>query len=149
QVEIRRRYNDGRLEAIEGYIVRRGYAVTLRDTRLFEPFIDAALKHGANQINDISFATTELRKYRDQARQMAIRAAKEKAILLARELDSTVGKPKNISENGGYAYFGGNRWSNAMAQNAAQSAPGAPDSGENLPLGQIAVSASVSVTFDL
>ena len=36
-----------------------------------------------------------------------------------------------------------------MSQNAVQSVAGPADTGENLPLGQIAVTASVSVTFEM
>jgi uncharacterized protein len=152
QVEIHRPYESGRYVEIDGYFVRRGYAVTLRDVKLFEQLVDAALKNGANQIHGVNFSTTDLRKYRDQARQMAIKAAKEKAVALAKELDCAVGKPKTISEGGGYVYFGGYRWDRGgsiMSQNAVQSVSGPPDTGEALPLGQIAVSASVSTTFDL
>jgi uncharacterized protein len=152
QVEIHRRYDNGRYLDIDGYFVRRGYAITLKDVKQFEKLIDTALKNGCNQIQNISFMTTDLRKYRDQARQMAIKAAKEKAVALAKELDCAVGKPRTISESGGGAYFGGYRWGysgGGMSQNAVQSVSGPPDTGENLPLGQIAVTASVSVTFDL
>jgi len=152
QVEIHRYYNNGRYEQIDGYFVRRGYAITLKDVKLFEKLIDTALKNGCNQIHNISFLTTDLRKYRDQARQMAIKAAKEKAVFLAKELDCGVGKPRTITESGGGAYFGGYRWSgngSAMSQNSFQSVSGPPDTGENLPLGQIAVTAAVSVEFDL
>jgi hypothetical protein len=48
----------------------------------------------------------DLRKYRGQARQMAIKAAPEKAVALARVLDCTIGKPKTISEGGAYVYWG-------------------------------------------
>jgi uncharacterized protein YggE len=150
-VQIRYNNHDGMQSDILGYIVRRGYAVTLKDPKLFEKLVDIALKNGANQISDISFQSTDLRKYRDQARSMAIRAAKEKAAALAGELDCKIGKPRSISESGGY-YFGGYRsyGGNAWAQNSVAMAPaGSSESGESLPLGQIAVSASVSVSFDL
>jgi len=154
QVDLHRRYVDGHYEQIDGYFVRRGYSVTLKDVKMFEKFVDTALKNGANAIQGVSFMTTDLRKYRDQARQMAIKAAKEKSVALAKELDMAVGKPRTISEGSGYAYFGGYRWGysgggGGMSQNAMQSISGPPDTGENLPLGQIAVQASVSVVFDL
>ena len=150
QVDIDRRYEGGRYGQIQGYLVRRSYAITLRDTKQFEKLVDTALKNGANVIQNIAFTTTELRKYRDQARQMAVKAAREKAQLLAKELDTNIGKPRTISEGGGYAYFGGYRSNyNNASQNAFQSAPAGPDMGETLPLGQIAVNATVSVTFDL
>lgn len=152
QVEIHRRYENGRYVDVDGYFVRRGYAITLKDVTRLERLVETALKNGANQIQDVTFSTTELRKYRDQARQMAIRAAREKAVMLAKELDCTVGKPKTINESGGNVYFGGYRWDRGgsiTGQNAVQLVAGPRDTGEALSLGQIAVSASVSVTFEM
>ena len=137
-------------EGIEGYYARRAYSVTLKEPKKLESLLDASLNSGANQILGISYRTTALRKHRDQARQMAIKAAKEKAVALAAELECAVGPPRTISE--GYAgyqpYYG--RF-NAMAQNSMQQVGGGGSvEGEDpTPFGQIAVTAQVSVTFDL
>ena len=81
---------------------------------------------------------------------MAIKAAKEKAHDLAAELDCDLGKPRTIGEMAwgywGPGYGGGNRW---MSQNSVQYAPGSGEGGETMPLGQIGIKATVSVTFDL
>lgn len=147
-VEIR--YENNR-RGIEGYETRRIYSITLKDTKLLERLIDSGLKNGANLLYGFEFKTSELRKHRDQARKMAIKAAKEKAIALAGELDMKIGKPRTISE-GSIGYFGrsfnGNMYANT-SQNAVQTAVGGGEGGETLPLGQMAVQASVSVTFDL
>jgi uncharacterized protein YggE len=66
---------------IEGYRCRRSYCATLKDLKLIDKLVDAVLKNGANQFSGIEFRTSELRKHRDQARRMAIKAAKEKAAL--------------------------------------------------------------------
>ena len=76
------------------------------------------------------------------------------------ELDMKVDHPRTINENAinywGYSsgWYGWNRggqnqW---MAQNNAQQAPaggGEGAEGETMPLGQIAIHASVGVTFDM
>ena len=140
-----------RHQGIEGYGARRIYSVTLKDTKLLEKLIDRGLKNGANQLHGFEFKTSELRKHRDQARKMAIKAAKEKAVALAGELEMKVGKPRTINE-GSVGYYGrswgGNSFSNS-SQNAVQAAPEGGDGGETMPLGQMAVRASVSVTFDM
>lgn len=149
QVEVHYR-NSSYAREIEGYSVRRGYAVTLKDPKLLEKLVDTALKNGANEIGGIAFETTELRKFRDQARQMAVKAAKEKAEALAGELDCKVGRPTRITEGGGSIWGGYNRISLANGfQNAAQNVQGGGEGGETMPLGKIAVQASVSVTFEL
>lgn len=150
QLEIRYRSSHPS-EGIEGYYARRAYSVTLKEPKKLEALLDAALTSGANQILGISYRTTELRKHRDQARQMAVKAAKEKAVALASELECAVGAPRTVSEgHGGYTPWYGHGRFNVMAQNVMQSAPGAAgDGGEPTPFGQISVTASVSVTFDL
>jgi hypothetical protein len=136
-------------EGIGGYFARRTYMITLKDVKQFEKLVDTSLKNGANQLSGFTFRTTELRKYRDQARSMAAQAAREKAVALAKDLDSTVGRSRQITE--GYeGYYGGYGGRMSMMQNAVQVAPdGGGENNETLPAGQIAVRARVSVTFDL
>jgi uncharacterized protein len=138
---------------IRGYEVARSYSVTLKDPSKSQELVDTVIKHGANRINGLDFRTKELRKFRDQARAMAIKAAKEKAEALAGELKCKVGNPRTISETGGnFGYWGGANGSfNAMTQNMAQVAPSSGDADESgsVQLGQIAVRANVSATFDL
>ncbi|HSM15517.1 MAG TPA: SIMPL domain-containing protein, partial [Gemmatimonadales bacterium] len=109
----------------------------------------------ANYVHGIQFRTTELRTHRDTARAMALRAAQEKARLMARELDREVGKPVLIREDhsGWWSWYGGwwgSRGGQAMAQNVTQNAPptGGALEGTTAP-GQISVTARVTVTFDL
>jgi uncharacterized protein len=151
-MEIEIRYKDNGL-VIDGYRVRRGYAVTLKDTKKFDSLTTTALQSGANRLLGFEYRTSELRQLRDQARRMAIKAGHEKAIELADAVSCQVGAPRVIQEGGGYTGYWGSRWGyggNAMSQNVAQAAPGgAGDGGEATPLGQIAIRAQVSVTFDL
>ena len=157
QVEII--YPDGGIKnGIAGYVCRRAYAITLKETGKFEEVINTALNNGANYLLGFEFRTTELRKHRDEARKMAIKAAKEKADALAGELDMKVDHPHTITENAinywGYSsgWYGWNRGgqNNYMAQNMVQQAPGGGGAdGETVPLGQIAIHASVGVTFDM
>jgi len=73
------------------YRVRKNMAVTLNDIGKFEELLSRALLGGVNHVHGIQFRTTELRKHRDHAREMAIQAAKEKAALLAGKLGRQVG----------------------------------------------------------
>jgi uncharacterized protein YggE len=152
-VQIRYRESGRPVNGIDGYLARRNYSATLKDVKLLDKLLDAILKNGANQLGGIEFRTTELRKHRDAARKMAIKAAKEKADALAEALDVHVGGPRTITEGASYGgYSGGQSWfGNGIAQNAMQAAPAAAggDDEATMPLGQIAVRASVSVMFDL
>lgn len=150
QVEIR--YISSTHLVIDGFVTRRAYSITLKDVKLFEKLVDTAIRNGANQLQGFEFKTTELRKHRDEARKMAIKAAKEKAQDLAKELECKVAKPRTITEGYANVGYGWNRynWAQNSFQNAAQVVGGGAAEGEQtMPLGQIGVRASVSVTFDL
>jgi len=143
---------------IEGYYVRRIYTVTLADVKLFEDVIDAALRNGANRVLGFEFRSTELRKHRDLARKLAVSAAREKAAALAAELNCCLGPPRTITETpAGTSYYGGWRWYwyraayGPYGQNVAQNVggSGADSGGQTTPLGQIGITAQVSITFDL
>jgi uncharacterized protein len=144
-------------KGIEGYFCRRGYAVTLKEIGKFERLVDTALKNGANHLMGFEFRTTDLRQHRDEARRLAIRAAKEKAADLARELDMSVGTPRHIGE--GYVQYHGYRsawwgWGGGgygqYSQNVRYEAEGVGGAGgETMPLGRLAVRAQISVTFDM
>lgn len=138
---------------IDGYFCRRGYQVTLKDTKLFEKLINTALQNGANHLVGFEFRTSELRKHRDEARKMAIKAAREKAEALAGELGARIGKPRNIREQGGgYEGYQSGWWGwrgGGMSLNRAAYQGGGGEGGETMPLGQIAIRAQVNVTFDL
>jgi len=153
--DIEPRYSDpyNRREFI-GFFVQKTIVFRLKDVSKIDALTSAALEAGANYVHGIEFRTTELRKHRDAARAMAIRAAKEKAVALAAELEQGVGKPRNISE--GYVggqYWGGRGFSsnlNTTYQNVSSETGGSSDFADNgIALGQISVSANVSVTFDL
>jgi hypothetical protein len=50
------------------------------------------------EVSDVTFESSELRKFKDQARAMAVRTAREKAEAMARELGQTIGKAVSITE---------------------------------------------------
>ncbi len=133
----------------DGYSVRRSVAVTLRDVKRFETVITALLEAGVNKVDGIDFRSSELRKHRDQARSMALKAAREKAIAMAGELGMKVGKVASISEGGGGGYYWSHRGGGAMSQNVMQSAGPGGEGTEGFAPGQITISANVSVIFDL
>lgn len=140
---------------IKGYRINNEVAVTVRDVNRTSVLVAAALKAGANQVNNVEFYTTELRKYRDQARELAVTAAREKAVALASATGAEPGCVIHINENT-WSYFNGwwygrsqNLWTQNVVQNV--SSAGAPESAgdEPISLGKISVKAEVSVTYSL
>src|ERR1035437_2954464 len=146
-------YNGSHVKPV-AYIVRKNIEIRLTDIASFQKILTGLLTNGVNYVNGIDFRTTQLRKYRDQARVMAIHAAKEKAAALTSELGAKLGKITSISayDNGGYYNnnWGMNRGfngNNNAVQNVAAGG-GASDTGEDtFAVGQISVSATVNVSF--
>lgn len=139
------------------YTVRKSLEIKLTSVTNLENVVTGLLNHGVNGLYSVDFRTSELRKYRDQARAMAIKAAKEKAVAMCAALDVKCGKPNaiNVQDFGGYYSWAWNGWSsrgnNLYAnniQNAVQSGGGESEvAGETVSRGQIAVSATVNVSF--
>jgi hypothetical protein len=156
-VSIEPRYRNGYYEPSDfiGFFVRKTVVITLRDLAKFEGLLANALRLGVNHVQGIEFRTTELRKHRDEARALAIKAAQEKAVALAGELGQQAGDPQTIQEIqsgwwSGYNAWWGGRWGGTMAQNVIQESGGGAMTGEgSVAPGQIKVNARVSVTFEL
>jgi uncharacterized protein len=152
-------YEDYDSLTIKGYRIHNVVAVTMREVGKASEVIVAAFQAGANQVVNVEFYTSELRKYRDQARELAMKAASEKAKALANSAGADTDCVLTINENT-WSYFNGwgwwygannqNLWTQNAVQNAAPSG-GNGGSGEGDPVstGQISVRAEVNVTFGL
>lgn len=154
QINVEPRYRNGLYTDADfiGYFVRKTMVITLKDVSKFEDVFTGALSAGATHVQGVQFRTTELRKYRDQARALAIQAAREKARALAGELGRKIGEPQSIQENQSSWWSSYSaRWGGTMSQNVVQNVGGGSafsEEGTFAP-GQISISARVTVTFDL
>jgi uncharacterized protein YggE len=155
-ISIQPRYDNSSLHIV-GYTVRKTIVITLRDISKFDDVLSGAINSGANVVQGVQFLTSDLRKYRDQARDLAIKAAREKADALASALGQKAGRALTISEqrNSWFSYYGSwwGQSSSLQMQNVVQNAPngstGDLGEGETTAPGQISVTASVAVTFEL
>jgi len=158
-LSIEPRYDDSyEKKDFIGYFVRNTFVVTLSNPEKVEELVSNVLQSGVNYIHGIDFQTTEFKKYREQARELALIAAKEKAEKMASALGQSIGDPLQISEGyGGGDWWYYNSWSgwgygrsNTMSQNVVQNIPSGSDNiSESIALGKISIKASVSVTFEL
>ena len=89
----------------EGYYVYENIMITLKDIKKFEEVITSALESGADHIYGIEFRTSQLRLYKDQARELALKAAKEKANDMGTVLNQKIGDPTSINEIQTYWYY--------------------------------------------
>ena len=126
----------------DGYQVSRNLVVKLRDISRFETFLTALLDAGVDDVNNVAFSSSELRKYKDQARAQAVRAAQEKAQALAKEIGQSIGKAVSIEEND----IDGYRSTNANISQNSFSIGGNQDS-ETISVGAISVKAQIEVKF--
>lgn len=128
-----------------GYSVRKDLVFTLKDVAKAEGLLSEILEGGVTRLNSVRFQTSQLRKYRDQARASAINAAREKAMALTAAIGQTIGKAYSIVEDvpqRGYA--------NQNTSNFSLTVDGDSASSEGtLALGQIKVNARVTVRFEL
>jgi uncharacterized protein len=154
-VEIVYSSNSGTI--IDYYRVTKEIQVVLKNISNFEKLLNTVLRAGANHIDGIDFSTSELRKYRDEARVLAAKAAIEKANDLAAAAGmKVVGKPTSVSSYsyGGGAWYGrccGYGYGGNMYQNVVQNVPSGAGEGSQgtISLGKISVTANVTMTFQI
>lgn len=134
---------------VQYHNLEKGVQLRLKDLTKYEAVIAKSLELGVNKINNIQFITTELRTHKDKARELAAVAAKEKAQTVAATLGMKLGKPVTINLNNvGWSYRG--HRSGRMTQNSIQNMGGGmDDGGSSLAAGQINITASVNVSFDM
>ncbi len=154
--------NDGRgvgAQVLDGYTVRNMFAVTLNDPAKVDALISSVLATGVTHLLNVSFQTSELKKHREQARELAVKGAREKAEKMTAALGVKVGAALQISEvqqysgSSYYSSWSGDRWDNPRGNNSMSSQIVSQVSGgdatDALALGKVAVRASVSVSFEL
>ncbi len=128
-----------------GYTVTKRVAIILRDVSKAEDLLAEIIQSGVSNVESVSFRTTQLRKFRDQARAMAIKAAQEKAIALTKEIGQSIGKAYSITEDGPTPYYSQNSTSNFIGRSGDSSS----SDESTIALGQISVTARVTVSFEL
>jgi uncharacterized protein YggE len=96
---------------ITNFTAEQSLSVTVRDLSKLDAVMDAGISAGANRIGGIEYQSSDLRKYKDQAREAAAHAAREKAEGLAKALGNQIGKTHSVQETpedeGYYGFSGG------------------------------------------
>ncbi len=155
QMHIAPQYNhiDGSL-VFRDFRVEKSIVIVLKKTSDFENILSDILEAGANYVHDIQFRTSKLKKHKNKARSLAVTAAREKARILTSQLGQKIGRPYFIREEPSdwrswYNAGGGAKGSRAMLYNAVQADGASPESDSTIALGQIQVSARVTIGFEL
>ncbi len=128
-----------------GYAVTKTILVRLKNISRFEPLFTDLLKAGVNNVRDVDFRTSQIRKHKDEARALAIRAAREKAVALTREIGQTIGRAYSISEVPDTSYMPANTYANVA--NVGEG--GSSEEESTIAPGMITVKARVLISFRL
>jgi uncharacterized protein YggE len=130
---------------ISYFVANETMLITVRDLPRLDSLLEELVKAGGNRIDSIGYEVSDIRKYRDQARELAIKAAREKAQALAQALGQEAGKAHSIEEVAEPEYaLAGMRANSAYAFEAP-----AKTLSPSIAPGQKTISASVVVSFDL
>jgi len=103
QINPTYQYTTGR-SVIIGYEVRQTLQVKIRDLEKISEILDKATALGANEVGSLSFTIDDEAKLKEEARDKAIAAAKEKAETLAKTLGIKLGKITSFAESSSTVY---------------------------------------------
>lgn len=136
-------YNEPGGHRIVGYTASRSLTITLHALGEVEGLLFEMLAAGANRVDKVGFQSSVLLEKRNEARLLAVEAARAKAEAMAAALGQKIGEPLKIEE-AGPAQGWQPQASNYMLNNETT-----PQQSETVATGKIRVHAGVSVVFAL
>lgn len=127
-------------QKISRYQVSQSFGVKVRDLEKVSAILDGLVTAGANQVNNLGFQIDDMEKVKNQARELAIKNAKEKASTLKKQIGIRLGKIVTYSEGeGGYpVYF------RAEAMNKTGTG-----GGPEVPAGENEIVVNVTITYQI
>ncbi len=93
------RHLDNGKRVLEGYEASNAVTVIVDDLNLVGKVIDAALNHGANHVDSLSFGLRNKAAHQDEALRLAVLDAKRKAEIVAATLGKYIVSVRNVSIN--------------------------------------------------
>ena len=79
-------------------MVKKTITLLVRDLNRFEPMLNELLQAGVNELDSLSFRNGKFQALKAQARDEAVKNARDKADAMAADLGRRVGKPLKIVE---------------------------------------------------
>jgi uncharacterized protein YggE len=128
----------------DGFEVTQTISVKVRNTDDAGAIIAGVGERGATNISRLDFVIDDVDSLREEAREIAIRDAREKAERLANDLGVSLKRVVNFSEGGGYyePYF---QERAVMALDASEAGFG----GAELPMGEESTTVRVNITYEI
>ncbi|MDP3836822.1 MAG: SIMPL domain-containing protein [bacterium] len=90
---------EGRGQVLMGYEISQNVSIKVRDLAKIGDVIAKTTEQGANQIDNVNFTIDDEFALKNQARELAIEKAKEKAELIAAQAGLELGKVKSVYES--------------------------------------------------
>ncbi len=142
-----------------GYEVTKRIFVTLKDLDKIDSFLTKVIEAGVNRVVSISIENSQMQKFQEQVRAMAVKNAQAKAKAYAEQLGQTIGKAYVIREEsadsplfdtGIGSGYGNGDGSGDSGENGNITTPKNPFTSQvTFALGQIAIEEKVYVIFEL
>lgn len=130
------------------YELSQTFTVTLDDPAQYEDVLYSLLDMGVNRVENVSFYSTQIRQFRDEARRMAVKHAQGKAALLAEAAGIKLGKITNIQEDSIPSWNAVRYGMSNVSQNRYDGAVQPGDGTNPAPAtGMISVKAAVTLTY--
>ena len=86
------------VRTFDGYEVARTVSIKLSDLAKFQQLFNEILKTEPSEIDHVSFETSRVRELKDKTRELAMVAAREKALAMTHAIGQTLGKALKITE---------------------------------------------------
>ena len=147
----------GTARTLLGYEVTKRVLITLKDINRIDGFLAKVIEAGVNRVVEVSIENSELQKYQEQVRTLAVKNARDRAVAYAKQLGQTVGKAYVIREEEadfpGYTqsrgYGSGDGMGDSGGDSSELTTPTAFNRAITFALGKISVEEKIYVTFEL
>jgi len=124
------------------YVATQTIKIMLKDLSKYDTLMEGLVDTGINNISGVDFQTSKLASYKSEARKAAVADAKAKAQDFTSALGQTVGKAYNVVDNSPIDYPRP-MYETRMVKMASD----ALGANETLAVGEIEITANVSVSF--
>jgi len=150
RLQLKTSYNYERGQRkFDGYLASVSISFKSFDLNRYEDIWEDIARLGYIEVNNVYFDYSKRIEKQEEARAQALRAAREKAQKMSKELDMSIGKPLMIQEDveatEGYRPF----TNLTMNSSVAQAREGSSDLDASALAGQISVTQRVQVYFEL
>ncbi len=130
---------------IMGYSGNISLSIKIRNKDNVSKVINAITASGANQVGSVQYVVDDMDAFKDKARELAIKDAKERAKKIAKQAGMRLGEVTNVIEDGGY---GGAMYDTYAMSAKAESAPYRQQTEPDIQEGTQNITARVTLYFE-